>query len=491
MAEPGLSEIINYRPDPDLAQGNQSVPIDNSKLIDNLNQNARFKAQQDWSKYNLFLENFKEFAKDSKEISETPVAPEDREHLNGLKKELFTKIYENPKDFFGPGNFAKKAELDKQLNELRSGTMESKMNRAYDEAHREYISRNPETNTPQNRGTVDGYLKKPLGKRRPYILNMNPILDLPTLAKGLNDASKSVTPTTQFTEGGQFVETGAQTSYDPLKFKELASSMYDFPTKDGQILREPLKQTFDSLPEEEKAKYQNQKDPVKSWYLDTVDKFRLKDSYTKENVKPNPFLLEQQRSKNRLDELGKKFNLEERLEGFKEGNREKLAQQKVKLKGKSEGQQYNWLKDTVNGLISEAITGPATYHLDRKNNTTTPMFKLNVGNDVLELFKRTEGGGETKTTLIPDELFVDKDGKTVIARVYQKDKNGNVVLDGNGNKITDDDRTKTFSKKGLMASLGKNWLGVTGSMKELESDDDDDAEGTTTDIESLRSKYDY
>ena len=44
--EPSLSEIENINADPQLGTGTPAVLVDNSKLLETINQNAQFKADR-------------------------------------------------------------------------------------------------------------------------------------------------------------------------------------------------------------------------------------------------------------------------------------------------------------------------------------------------------------------------------------------------------------------------------------------------------------
>ena len=61
MAEtPSLSEIANIKLDAETSGVAPRTVIDHSKLVNALNENARFKATQDWNKYTTFLQNKKD-----------------------------------------------------------------------------------------------------------------------------------------------------------------------------------------------------------------------------------------------------------------------------------------------------------------------------------------------------------------------------------------------------------------------------------------------
>ena len=176
MAEPTYSEIVNTPVNPTTGSGTAAVVIDNSDEIARLNQQAQYKAESDWRKYNMFLHNFKDLAKDANTIAALPVATTDRPILQKQMIDIMGEISKNPASALGgKGMF----DIQQKLQKLTSDAHESKANNAFDLAHRQFILAHPDFNTDDNKSTIESYLKdKPLGSREPYMLDATPKFDL-------------------------------------------------------------------------------------------------------------------------------------------------------------------------------------------------------------------------------------------------------------------------------------------------------------------------
>lgn len=80
--EPSLSELSNLPVRPELGGGELTPLIDSSKVVDTLNQNARYQAENTYRKYNEFLQNKKELFANIADLQKLDVAPQDRQYLN-------------------------------------------------------------------------------------------------------------------------------------------------------------------------------------------------------------------------------------------------------------------------------------------------------------------------------------------------------------------------------------------------------------------------
>lgn len=287
MPEPSLGEILNIKVDPEIATGTPAVVNDNRQLISTLNQNAQYQSENNWRKYITFQNNLKEVYKNIGDVSEMETATADKPLLEKQAADIYGEILKDPRGVFTGG--AKMAEVQQRLSKLKSDATESKLNRIYDFAHREYINRNPELNTDENKSVVDSYFKQPLGKRQPYMLNLPDIYDPQKLSNELNKISKNETPFSIVTPDSQFLESGTKISYDPKRYDELAEKMYDYPNERGVPIRNIWEKRFDKLPTEVKDYYKNiyPKDPAKAAYLEDIRARRMGNTIEQYSMKAN------------------------------------------------------------------------------------------------------------------------------------------------------------------------------------------------------------
>lgn len=295
MAEPTLHEITNIVADPERGSGTPAVVLDGGRsMIANLNQNARFKAENDWRKYNLFLGNLKDAYKEMGDIASMEIATQDREELRKRMGQVFEGIAKDPKSFFSGGpNFQK---INEEIVKLKADATESKMNRMYDYAHREYINRNPELNTPDNKSAIESFWQQPLGKRKAYMLNMPTIFDISSYAKGIMDnpaVSKSFAESKPVGDDGSspgktFVRNMEGLRYDRGMFMSAWNAgLNTAQDKYGHSIHTWAQQQFDALPDDQKKKYGN----VETFWNELGKQSFSSDkdilSITKDELKPN------------------------------------------------------------------------------------------------------------------------------------------------------------------------------------------------------------
>ncbi|MCB0472507.1 MAG: hypothetical protein KDC56_05560, partial [Flavobacteriaceae bacterium] len=177
MPEPTLRDItiMGAAADPQLGTGTPAVVYDNSKLINTLNNAAQYHAENEWRKYNLFLNNIKDAYKDVNNIAQMEVMTQDREGLKKKMGEILKGISSDPRGFVSGG--AKYQEIMGQIASLQSDATESKANSLYDKAHRQYFYQNPELDTEENRTKLESFPKQPLGSRQQYTFRLPGMYD--------------------------------------------------------------------------------------------------------------------------------------------------------------------------------------------------------------------------------------------------------------------------------------------------------------------------
>lgn len=282
MPEPGLQEILNIGADPERGTGTPAVVFNSKDLVDNLAQANRFKAEQDWNKYNLFLSTLKEQYKDLNEIMKQPVMTKDKPLLQQKAAEIFKGIAADPKSFFsGP----KYEETMARIAELQGLTTESKQNGIFDFANRQWIAQNPEHwYNEDNRKMLDDYVNQPLGSRNPYMLQLRGMYDPNAMATLVANAAKEETPFSEMLYNNQFIQTGKRIKYDPNKIEQMAESVWN---TGRDAMGTPYSTTFQKLYDSSpdlKAQYKTAKDA----FIADLKSRVPSDSETRDEAKPNP-----------------------------------------------------------------------------------------------------------------------------------------------------------------------------------------------------------
>lgn len=467
--EPTLGEITNLKVDPEIATGNTGYVIDNRDLVRNLTQAAQFKAQNDWKKYNVFLDETKELYKRADEIAAMPVAPQDRERLEKEMTGFLNDMATNPKEFFSSVGSPKGKELQERLINWRKDATTSKNDYLWDLKNREFLQANPDHNTPENRSKVEGFLtNQKLGGRQAYILDMPGIYDPNALAKELNTAVEQKFTRPGFTPDGQFTFTEQGTRYDPDQYRKIAGNIFDL-NKNG--FQNTIGNLFKKLPETEQLKYKDRKNPVKDWYLDFQETFKKPDQSTKEDLKANPFALESQKARTA-------FALED-LRNRNDTNREiKVAQVRASLEDAPKPEQTKFLLNLAASVVGNTTGKPVTVDLGNGKYATEKVLeastelKKRFSKPIKTTIKQASGAGkETETiaegSLEPDIITRTSDGgvRTVFYKKYDKgDKAvksgkaqaGDIVRDAGGQPIMESAEVVPLPE--LMSILGKEYM---------------------------------
>ena len=473
MPEPSLSELTNIHTDADLGTGAPAVILDNRDLVHTLNQNAQFRAENDWRRYTDFQNKLKGVFQDANAIADIETMDQDKPELKKRLGEALGKIEKNPHAFFS-GNGAEFAQINGDLAKLRADSISSKQNNVYDMANRAYITRDPSLNTDENKRMIEGFSKQPLGKRQAYLLNLPGVFDPATIGKQINELTKKVQPYTKFSADNKFIESGSETSYDEKKWNSIAESLYNMQDDRGNLLRNTIQQRFNQLPKDVQEQYNKEADPAKSFYMTTLEPFRLQNQTTEKTFKDNPYELQQQKAKDKLNEMKVKHGNDVQLEYLKIGGRKEVEKLKEHLKGQTKNQQFGYLNRLVNNQVNSAIANQNKMVTDPLGGPI-PKFEMDVSTPVLHTFGYTTGSGIQKETTDADTMYTDADGKKITVVFYKRNKDNKIVKE-DGEPVIDKEKTKEFSKEEYKGIVGKELLGVSGSLKSVNSPDGEDDE---------------
>lgn len=180
---PSLGELSNINADPERGTGEPAVVFTGGQdMVRNLNENARFAAQQDRDNYKMFQNNLKEAYARGDAIANTDVAPQDKDAIQKRLADVLGKIAENPSFFKGGAEATK---LTGELQKVQSDATRSKNDYVYDIAHRDFLERNPSMQTDENKSKISEFSSKPLGERKPFLLETAPIVDIGKLKDDL------------------------------------------------------------------------------------------------------------------------------------------------------------------------------------------------------------------------------------------------------------------------------------------------------------------
>lgn len=317
MAEPTLSELGNLRVDSALGTGTPAVIYDSRGLYQRLDNAQQEIAKNKQEKYKQFLGNLKDIYKGIGDTAQLDIMTQDRPVLQKQMADLFSKIEKDPRAVLGGQGFA---ELQQGLAKLKFDSTESAKNNLFDKAHREFLARDPDLNTPENKGKIEAFGDQPLGSRKAFELDMPGLFDPATLAKTISGAIKKDFATSKLSEDGKFIESFSGTQYPEEQYNAIAGNYYDMPDPRSGSLRNTIQQRFKNLPPQIQAKYKDAEDPAKAYYMDLMKPLRPQDQLKKAGEKANPY---EQMDKRQMNAVA--------LEGLKEGNREKLAAVRAKL----------------------------------------------------------------------------------------------------------------------------------------------------------------
>lgn len=513
MPEPSLSEINSFEADPERGTGTPAVVIDNTKSLELQNRNAMFHAENDWKKYNVFLDNVNNIMKDVNEVSAMDVATQDRPYLEKEKNAILSEIYKNPADFFGPAAGLQRAEIQKRLSKFHSDSQESKLNRLFDDSHRQFMTKNPSYQTDDNKSRIEGFWNKPLGERQLYTLDVPAMMDLMKLKKGIMDSP--TVKRTNFEYGyspdKKFISQDERTKYLRDPFLQTWNAAYSNDhDANGKAARQYAKQQFDQLPKHLQEQFG---DPQTFWnalgeqYFGSDKDIEMTN---KGKLTNNPYTIEQQKASDKLQQMKAKHGFDIDLELTKQKGRKALEGYKHELKGMEHAQKMKWLNNYVDGVTNKAVADGKLI-IDTKTKDFVG-YEMPLSESSLEDFKIVEGKGAKAKEMRPTRAVLSPDGKSVSIRFYKqgapdpKNPGGlsKSAQDEHGNRVVEDEFTKEMTIDEFKARVGKTMLGMKDLVPELEGTKGAEKEKTEStqsekksttapvnNLEELRKKYSY
>lgn len=246
--EPSLSELSNVAVDADLATGGSPRVVENNQqMLNILNQNAQFVAQNDWNKYKTFLGDLENKYKSIQDQADKQVAEADRPYLKKQATDLLKGALKDPYAIYSP-------EFNSKLSSLTADATSSKMANDYAQEHQKFITLNPTWNTEDNNNKVKDYLENQTlekGGRKTFALDAPDLVDNMALFGGLKKAATKSAVTDNLLPDGTFNKVTTETTkYDDYLNQAKLSLTTPSVKKHAQSL-------YNSLPEEVKSQYKD------------------------------------------------------------------------------------------------------------------------------------------------------------------------------------------------------------------------------------------
>jgi hypothetical protein len=524
MPEPTLSELTHI---PARDTGQPATVIDSSAMVAQLNQAAQHKAQNDLQKYKIFLDQLTQVSQDAQAIAALEVMPQDRDRLDKQRAGVFDIISKNPKAITGAGPDGLK--LRSELARYMSDATRSKQDNAFDFAHRNLLSQNPEWSTEENKKTIDDFVKKPLGQRQQYNLNMPYMVDMGALLTGVFK-DPTVTKTEygwQESPDGKFLQEMTTTKLDHNAFMNRWNSGMSYQTdKYGRPITGYAKQLYDQMPDNKKKAYigEDGQPDIKIFWSDVGETmFGSKEDITKTEkgkLEPNRFALQEDKYHDDIKKMFQKFDFDKVLVGMRNSAREGFELFKKAEGIGPAGAKANTgkaLNDLTVNYIKGAQMGPGKKFMVPQPNGGRSSEKeaVNFPADVKRLFSDTKTLGTKVIKRDPDMMTVDADGN--ISAIFFKNKATKVIdpsltrkvspnafkaLIAEHNKLTGafetsgEDLLENFGAPTLDGNVDKYYdMRFKSAPKEDDKDKPEEnkkpKDKPKTKIESLRLKYNY
>lgn len=269
--EPSLGELTNISSNPELSGIAPDPVIDNRDMVNNLNANARFQAENTYRKYNQFLQNKADLYKNIEAIQSLPTMPEDRDVLYKQAGEALSDILKDPTIVMGGQGFDK---LQQKITKFRGDAMLSRQNLLDNKTNLDFIAKNPDLDTPENRSQIESNIAAPLGQRKSVMLQMPTILDEKSL---FESAIKSSThPYTDDPKDG-LIQTGIE--IDPNAIKgQMGMALTSGKDKYNHSIENAVNTNFSKLPDEDKKAYTdlakaNGTKPLEEYWKDHTNEY--------------------------------------------------------------------------------------------------------------------------------------------------------------------------------------------------------------------------
>lgn len=526
MAEPTLSELTHI---PARETGKPSAVIDSSAMVAQLNQAATHKAENDFRKYKVFLDNLNQVSQDAQTIASLDVLQQDRDQLDKQRGEIFDIISKNPRALTGAGPDAIKYRT--ALSKYMSDATRSKQDAAFDFAHRHLLSQNPEWNTDENKKTIDDFIKKPLGARQQYNLNMPYMVDMGALLTGVFK-DPTVTKTQYGWEkspDGKFLQEVTTTKLDHDAFMNRWNSGMSYQTdKYGRPISGYAKQLFDQLPDGKKKSYvdeNGQPNIQKFWHDVGETMFGSQQDIVKSEkgkLEPNRFELQEDKFHDDLKKMFTKFGFDKVLIGMRNSAREGFElfkkEEGIGTAGSKE-RGGKALNDLTISYIKGAQAGKGRQLMIPQPNGGKQSEKeaVNLPPDIKRLFDDTKTIGTKVIKRSPNLITVDHDGNLNVifyknAKIQSVDfdlsrkisPNSFKALIAEHNKLTGafeasgEDLLDKFGSPSLDGNVDKYYDMRFKSEPDTKDDADKDEKKSKKDkpksshtIEELRLKYKY
>lgn len=452
---PSLTEIESKNIDPQLATGQPAVTFDDSKLLDSINQNAQFKANNDWRKYQQFLTDYQDRLKNQQDIADKAIADSDREYLKKQSVDLFKDALDNPYQIYNP-------EFNTKLASIRAEAVSSKQARDFAEKNAEFLVTHPEFNTDENKAIIKDYIDGQTvekGGRKVPLLNVPDVFDSVAYFGQLRSDPrvKEMINANRIDEQKGLTFERQDTKYKYKPFLELIKLGYESKPEIQRI----AKRAFEALPPNVKSNFE---DPRDYWVNFGSKHFGAYDDVTEQgkeviqayNIPLQKAELAERAANNRANRAIEWAKLD-------------WDKQKAELKGKGESEQNTWLNNFVDGTISQALNGKKQIYSGKPGQKVLSGYEAELSNPTLALFgyEGAMGADNKKVTIPPDKAVVSPDGKSIIFKFYKRDKGNSteskkndILKDKSGNYILDEDKTKIVPREEFKARVGKDLLGV-------------------------------
>lgn len=280
MAEPTLKEIESARIDPEIGTGQPAVVYDDSQLLQSINQNAQFKAKNDWAKYQQFIGDYENTLNNVQAIADKEVADSDRDYLKKESVDLLSSVLGDPNKIYSP-------EFNGKLANIRANAASSKAARDFAERNAYFMLTNPQFNTDENKAKIDDYLNKQTvksGGRKMFTLGMPEVFDNVGYFDALKKSTGQTIDASFISPDQQFIHERQDTKYGYKPFIELVKLGYESNPK----IQKKAQKDFESLPPEIKRNFEDAKD---YWVNFGSKHFGGYDDITmqgKEDIKANP-----------------------------------------------------------------------------------------------------------------------------------------------------------------------------------------------------------
>lgn len=425
MPEPSLGELAQS------AQSQEAVPnvaVNNQQeMVRTLNQQAQFKAENDWRKYQTFLSQRADTLQNIAEVQKMQVMNEDKPELQQDAAAMYKEILDHPGAFIG-NDPDKYAQIQSMYGGLLAKATQSKQDNNFDEENRKYIATNSELNTDENKQIIESNRAQPLGSRKPYTLNLPPVLDIDAYTKGIMDSPsvKSDFATNEVSPDNQFLIEKSGTKYSRDSFLKNWMGGLDVKTdKYGHSVSTYVKGQYDKLSDENKAQLPGKTDEEKArnfWKMQGERMFGSQPSTDnptgdiisnkKDHPTANPNYKKAEEVDIKSGELSERVRHDKAIES--------LGWDKIKSDNEDDNDEAKGTIIEVKDIIKNAtLPENLKFILDPNGNRQ----RMGTISDPDLIKKYTTLDKDGKTTHPPGDVLIDRT-RGQLSLVYYKKKNG-------------------------------------------------------------------